>query len=108
LSGSLNPFEGLVIDAGYTYLKTKIKTVADLAGFNDPNFDLSAPFRAGDPITLSPKNKAVVSVNYTLPLAPDIGKVTVGGTYSHADKALGNYSNRTVTSSLAAFGTLPA
>ena len=52
---------------------------------------MGANIPVGSPLELSPKNKAVVSVNYTLPLPTSIGKISAGVTGSHTDKQLANY-----------------
>lgn len=94
VQGALRPFTGLTIDGAYTYLRTKIKETRDFSTFIDPNFDLSAPFRVGDPEVLAPRNKFTVSANYILPLDESIGKISFGATFTHRDSMLTNYSSR--------------
>ena len=108
VSGSINPVKGLAITAGYTYLHTRIDSAGDIASLTITGYTLSAPFNVGDPIALTPENKAVVDVSYTLPfVSSDVGKITFGGTFSHTDKELANYSDRTLTA-YAAYSWLPA
>ena len=94
IDGSIKPFEGLSIDAGYTYLRTKIKSVPDFSTFNDPNYILSPAFKVGDPEVLAPRNKYTISATYTLPLDESVGRISVGATFTHRDSMLTNYADR--------------
>jgi iron complex outermembrane receptor protein len=96
LNSSVVPFHGLVVNVGYTWLDTRITQTSDLSSVNLTGFTLSAPFHKGDAIVLTPRNKAVVDTSYTLPLASNVGKVSVGGTFSYTGRQLANYSERTV------------
>ncbi|MET0364159.1 MAG: TonB-dependent receptor [Sphingobium sp.] len=108
VDGSLRPFEGLTIEGGYTYLRTKIKEVRDFSSFVDPNFVLSAPFRVGDPEVLAPRNKYTISATYTLPLDESVGKISFGAIFTHRDSMLTNYSSRANPNpSIAALSYLP-
>ncbi|MFT3968078.1 MAG: TonB-dependent receptor, partial [Sphingobium sp.] len=95
--GSINPIAGLSITGGYTYLRTRIKSVPDFSTFNDPNYVLSTAFQVGDPVVLTPRNKYSVTATYTLPLDEAIGRVSVGATFTHRDSLLTNYTDRTST-----------
>jgi iron complex outermembrane receptor protein len=54
-----------------------------------PPYDTNIPSALqGGVLTFSPRNKLVLSANYTLPLAPEIGRVTVGSTHAYTDKQL--------------------
>jgi iron complex outermembrane receptor protein len=90
LEATISPFTGLVIAADYTYLRTEITAIASVVS-TDPNYIVGAEIPVGSPLELSPKNKAVVSVNYTLPLPQSIGKISAGVTGTHTDKQLANY-----------------
>ncbi|WHO38584.1 TonB-dependent receptor [Sphingobium sp. AP49] len=92
---SLMLFKGMVLEGGYTYLRTKIKSVPDFSSFNDPNFDLAAPFQPGDPEVLSPKHKFTIGATYTLPLDESIGQISFGGNFTHRSSMLVNYTDRT-------------
>jgi iron complex outermembrane receptor protein len=109
VNASVVPFQGLVLDVGYTYLQTRITEAVSLAQYNSAAFTIGSSFHVGDPIVLTPKNKAVVGATYTLPLASDLGKVSVGATFAHTDRELANYADRLGTpgflpSFLPAFG----
>ena len=90
IEATLTPVTGLTFDANYTYLRTEITAIAPVVS-TDPNYIVGANIPVGSPLELSPKNKAVVSVNYTLPLPSSIGKIGFGVTGSHTDKQLANY-----------------
>jgi iron complex outermembrane receptor protein len=84
VDGSINPFTGLKLDVGYTYLNTKLQE------FVQPPLPIyySALFPTADvgqPLALSPENKVTVTGTYTLPLDEKIGRVSVGATYTHVD-----------------------
>ena len=88
---TLLPFQGFVIEANYTYLRTEVTAIAPLVS-TDPNYIVAAEIPVGAPLELAPKNKAVVSAEYTLPLPSAIGKISGGVTFSHTDKQLANYT----------------
>jgi iron complex outermembrane receptor protein len=109
LDGTLSPFNGLDLFYSYAYTRSRIKSVPDFSGFNDPNFTLSAPFLVGDEEVLTPRNKFTVGANYTLPLDQSVGRVSVGVTYSHADGAITNYADRaSPIAAIRAFSYVPA
>jgi iron complex outermembrane receptor protein len=100
---TLTPFNGLTIDAAYTYLNAKIKKIQPLVS-SDPNYVVFNQIFAGNSLVLSPKNKATVTVNYTLPLAERIGRVSIGVTFTHTDKQLTTYAYNSAPL-LAAYGS---
>jgi iron complex outermembrane receptor protein len=90
VEASVVPVTGLVFTVNYTYLNTKITSITPLVS-TDPNYVLGSSIAVGDPLVLSPKNKYSISGAYTLPLAPSIGKISVGSTFTHTDRELSNY-----------------
>jgi iron complex outermembrane receptor protein len=57
---------------------------------------------------LSPKNKAALTGTYTLPLDQSIGRISFGATFTHSDKMLVNYVDRSSTvPAVAALSYLP-
>ena len=83
---SIRPFEGLQLDASYTYLNTKLKS------FTPPPTPVyyQAVYPAtdvGGPLPLTPKNRVTLSGTYTLPLDESIGSISFGATYVHTDKS---------------------
>jgi len=86
------PLSGLTLDANYTYLNTSIQSIQAITT-TDPNYQPgTAAITAGAPLALSPKNKFTVEADYTLPLPADIGRVSIGATFTHTDKQLSNYN----------------
>ena len=84
------PLKGLVLEVNYTYLKTEITKIT-LPVADPDEFTTTSSIQKGDPLVLSPKNKFTVAALYTLPLSPDIGKISGGPTFIHTDKQLSNY-----------------
>ena len=75
----------------YTYLNTRILDIAPLVS-TDPNYVLSSQIPVGSPLALSPKNKAALSGSYTLLLDPQLGKISLGATFTYTSKQLSNYA----------------
>ena len=84
VDASARLFEGLKIDAAYAYLNTKLKSI-------DPPpvpiffSELVPAAEAGGSLAQSPKNRITVTATYTLPLDESIGKISLGGTFTHTD-----------------------
>ena len=93
-SASLTPFRGLTFNGDYAYLNTRILQIPQ---FQTP---AASPYRIatqqvnGDRVTLTPKNKLSVTGTYVLPLAPAIGEIAVGATFTHTDRQITNYATR--------------
>jgi iron complex outermembrane recepter protein len=87
---SINLFDNsLRLDLGYTYLDTLVQQITAPPAANP--FALFIPQVAqGGPLVLSPKHRLTLSANYTLPLDPSIGRISVGGTYVYTDEQLSN------------------
>ena len=89
---SLTLFKGFRVDGGYTYLDTKINSIAAPTiplGFTT----LSLP-AAGGPITLTPQNQYTITGTYTLPLDASVGRISLAMTFSHRDTTIGSTSSR--------------
>jgi iron complex outermembrane recepter protein len=100
---SLEPLKGLLFTLDYTYLRTKIVSIAPLVS-SDPHYVLGESITAGDPLVLSPRNKIAISGSYALPLSADIGKISVGTTFTHTDRQLANYDYYNAPTIIAANG----
>jgi len=85
LDTSISPFQGLRLDAAYTYLNTKLKSFVAPAL---PIYysQLLPATDVGGPLPLSPKNRVTLTGNYTLPLADSVGRISFGATFVHTDK----------------------
>jgi iron complex outermembrane receptor protein len=94
VESTITPFKGFTLDGAYTYLNATIRKIRTFGDSPTPD-GLFVPSQAeipsGSPLALSPKNKFSITGTYTLPLDPDIGKISVGATFTHTDKQLTNY-----------------
>jgi iron complex outermembrane recepter protein len=93
---NLNPFEGLLLNADYTYLNTRILSIPDFTTAGGGLYQISSQYLAGDSLPQSPRNKVVAGATYTLPIPDTIGKISVGATYSHAGRQVIAPGNRSV------------
>ena len=94
VEASITPFEGFRLDAGYTYLDTRIQSVKSFVQLPGSPYVPAGSFAVGDQLPLAPKNKYVISGTYTLPFADSIGKISLGATLVHTDKMFANPSDR--------------
>ncbi len=79
---SITLLRGLRLDAGYTYLDTKLLSVTvppPPRGFTAIDF----PSTIGGPLPFSPKNKYSLTPSYKLPLAEGLGSITLSATFTH-------------------------
>jgi iron complex outermembrane receptor protein len=91
-------FNSLKLEAGYTYLNTKLIDFVGLpAPDNSPWVPGASPWAAINPmaivhgpLTLSPKNRMQLTGTYTLPIHDSVGEISFGATYVHTDKQLAN------------------
>jgi iron complex outermembrane recepter protein len=110
VEASVTPVTGLTFNVNYTYLDTRITAIAPLVS-TDPNYLISSQIPVGSALALTPRNKALVSATYTLPLSQQIGTVSLAATYTYTGRQLSNYvysSPAAVTAFGADFGTLAA
>jgi iron complex outermembrane receptor protein len=107
VDSSLELFDGFVASVGYSYLNTKLKKIS-YPVFDDPIYFLD-PGRSpqvGDSLPYAPKNKLTFSLNYRLPIDENVGKITVGATYTHTDRQITNYAFRTPQGKLMGYSLL--
>jgi iron complex outermembrane receptor protein len=95
---NVSPFKGLLINVDYTYLDTRILSFPDFTTLGGNLYQISSQYLPGDSLPLSPRNKAVVGVNYTLPLSDTIGKISFGASFSYASRQSVAPGDRTVAS----------
>ncbi|HEX8059224.1 MAG TPA: TonB-dependent receptor, partial [Novosphingobium sp.] len=98
---TVTPFNGLTIDAAYTYLNTKLQSATAPVGDFRPFIVTPPSNQVGQPLLLSPKNQFTVTGTYTLPLPESVGRLSLAATFTHTDKQLSNYVDET-------FPTVPA
>ena len=112
LEAGIEPVDNLKFKASYAYLDTKLKAInlpgvqtpGSLIGFPFDIWDLQSngPFTgpfifptsvAGQGLPLSPKHQLVITGDYTLPLPEEVGRVSIGATYSYTSSQVFTYSN---------------
>jgi len=85
IEASVAPVDGLVISLSYTWLEAEIRKIEDIDTV-DPLYEADTiTIESGSPIWQSPKNQVNLSANYSLPVDPGLGRVTVGLTYLYID-----------------------
>jgi iron complex outermembrane receptor protein len=84
VESSISFLRNFWIDGSYTYLKTKIKSIASIVS-TDPNYIVSYQILPGDPLLLAPRNKFSLTARYTLPLDQSAGQIQIGATVTHSD-----------------------
>lgn len=91
IDSSLQLFDDLRFDLGYTYLDTELKEI------DVPTLPADSPFLGllptavkGQPLTLSPEHRATLTATYTLPLDDSFGDFSLGATYVYTDEQIVN------------------
>jgi len=97
---SITLFDSLRLDAGYTYLNTKLQEFVPPTLPVDSPYLPPVPLNVGGDLPLSPHHRVTLSANYTLPLDESIGRVSLGATYVYTDKQ--------VATDQSPFGVLPS
>lgn len=103
-------FERLRLDAGYTYLSTKLLKLTNIPPADDrpwmpgdsPWSSVNPTAREGAPLSLSPKHRLQVTGSYTFPIDETIGEMSIGATYVHTSSQIASIGT------LTEFGILPA
>jgi iron complex outermembrane receptor protein len=91
---SLNLFEGFRLDIAYAYLDTELESISlpDLS--TNPYYSGLAPTAAvGGPLVYSPENRVTITGTYTLPLPENIGRVSLGATFTHTDEQYSSHAD---------------
>jgi len=91
LQTTVSPFHGLVLDAAWTWLDSKLKAITEptlVAGSPYTGFTLSSV--EGDVLPLTPKQKVTLSATYTLPLSQEIGEISIGANFVYTSRMLVN------------------
>jgi iron complex outermembrane receptor protein len=84
-------FDSLRIEAGYTYLNTKILKLDPVVLTPEEQlFWLRVPPNSAEngQLGLSPENRVTVTGTYTLPLDKSIGDISLGATFIHTDSQI--------------------
>jgi iron complex outermembrane receptor protein len=91
IGASINPFAGFSLYADYTYLNTMLQSVTSFPALPGSSYSIFGYAKAGDELTLAPKNKYSITASYALPLAENIGRISLSVNFVHTDKQLANY-----------------
>ena len=96
LDGSLMIGDSWRFDLGYAYLDAKVTNGGSrLPNCNDAAFncDQAVFLTAGTILPFAPKNRITMTATYSLPVSEDIGKISVGATFTHTDKQFSGHGN---------------
>jgi len=91
----LHLLESFTIDAAYTYLNTKVRSVTFPSLPPTDPYLISGEIRKGYPLVYSPKHKLTITGTYKLPVDESVGEVSVGATYTLTSKQLYSYNGLT-------------
>ena len=109
VEASIQPLDPLTFQVSYTYLNTELQKVSVTQTSANSPYEADAPLHPGDPLALSPRNKASLSGTYRLPIPAGLGAVTAGAIFTHTDKMISNYIDRNAgIPYIDALGTLPS
>lgn len=92
VDASLIPFEGFILNLGYTWIDAEIRKIEDVVT-QDPLYEANTDqIKPGAPILQTPEHQVSLSANYTLPLDESIGSITLGVNYVYSDEQLTSYA----------------
>jgi len=80
---TIRPVDGLIIKAAYAYLNTKLQEVVIPTLPVNSSFNRIRGVAAGEELPFTIPHSFTGSINYTLPLNPDLGEISIGGTLVH-------------------------
>ena len=94
VDASIAPFPNFVAAIDYTYLQTDLLRVTQpVTAASNPYF-IADQLAAGDPLTLTPRNKLSLSGTYTLPIDSRFGTVSFGAIYTYIGTQVSNFSDQ--------------
>lgn len=103
LDAAVTFFDQLKLEAGYTYLNTRLQELVRPTLPADSPWSVIAPTGVvGGPLSLSPKHRFTVTGTYTLPLPDDIGEISLGATFVHTGTQVAS------TATIEKWGILPS
>ncbi len=94
IDSTIVPYTGVTLSLDYTYLNTQLQTISSETLPPTSNYVIADLIQAGDALALSPKNKLALNGSYTLPLNPNIGRITLGTTFTYTSTQVANYTDR--------------
>lgn len=103
VDSTLQLTENVTLSASYAYLDTNVDEIIYPQVIPDSIARLGGATAAeGEPLSYSPKNKLVLSLNYRLPIDEALGDLSAGVTYVYTDK------RQAVTKETSIYATLPS
>ena len=97
VEASIIPVHNLTLSLSYTYLNTEILKIATPVASADSPYTIDPTAKVGDPLVLSPANKASLTATYVLPIDSKWGKISGSANVVYTDKQLSNYVDRLYT-----------
>jgi iron complex outermembrane receptor protein len=80
-------YDRFTLEVGYGYLNTTLKAISlPTLPADSPFSQIIATAQVGGDLSFSPKNRVTATATYRLPIAEDLGDVSVGATFVHTDK----------------------
>ena len=95
---SMHLFEGFQLEAAYAYLDATITAVGPPASCDNTAYICASAAgpTVGSSLFFSPKNRITLTGTYTLPLDSNLGKLSIGATFTHTDKQRFSYADQAI------------
>ncbi len=91
---TLYPVDGLSFNVSYPYLDTLLESLTAPPLVSGSRYNtLVFTSTPGGQLPLSPKNKVSLTGTYILPLSPDLGRISVGATFTYTSRTLVSYQS---------------
>jgi iron complex outermembrane receptor protein len=86
--------DNLRFDLGYAYLDAKV-TGGSVPTCDNASFLCGAAsfLLPGSILPYAPKHRLTIAANYTLPISADVGKISIGGTYTYTSTQYSGHAN---------------
>lgn len=90
----VEPFDGLALNAAYTYLNTRVKAVDPISLPPTHPYIVEGEILAGYKLPFTPEHKLSLGATYTLPLDETLGEVSLGVNYTYTSSQIASYGLR--------------
>jgi iron complex outermembrane receptor protein len=88
VESAITPVARLTLGLSYTYLFTRLASVAPTASPGPGYFPPIFPSVVGGPLPFSPKNKLSANASYRLPVSDSVGDFSISAIYTYTSSAL--------------------
>ena len=88
IESTLQPVDSFTVGLSYSYLNTKLLTAFAELPTSGAYTEVEFPTTKGGVLPFSPKNKLSANAAYHVPLPDDVGKLSIGGTYTYTSPML--------------------